>query len=62
VKTESFQELKRQKERRRMAALRKVRRNPASAAALQKESSLVGDVEWRITNLTQVARAIAKWK
>ena len=45
-----------------MTALRKVRRNPASAAALQKESSLVGDVEWRITNLTQVARAIAKWK
>ncbi len=63
VKTLDFDELKRQEERSRMAAVRKARRNPAAAAALQHRASLVGGgAKWRITNLNQVARAIAQWK
>ena len=60
VKTLSFNQLKRQEARNR-AMVRRVRRSPA-AAALQQTVSLVGDgAKWRITNLNQVARAIAKW-
>jgi hypothetical protein len=45
-----------------MTALRKARRNPRTAAVLQRQASLVGaETKWRITNLNQVARAIAKW-
>jgi hypothetical protein len=59
----SFNQMKRQEAQSRMAAIRKARRNPAAAAALQRRASLVGDgSKWRITNLKQVARAIAKWK
>jgi hypothetical protein len=37
-------------------------RSPAAAAAEQKRASLVGNgAKWRITNLNEVARAIAKW-
>ena len=62
VKTVSFNQMKRQEAQSRMAAIRKARRNPAAAAALQRRASLVGDgAKWRITNLDQVARAIAKW-
>jgi len=60
VKTLSFNQMKRQEARNR-AIVRRVRRSPA-AAALQQSVSLVGDgAKWRITNLNQVARAIAKW-
>ena len=62
MKTVSFNQLKRQKAQSRMAASRKARRSPAAAVALQRRASLVGDgAKWRITNLNQVARAIAKW-
>ena len=62
VKTMSFNQMKGQEAQSRMAAVRKARRNPAAAAALQHRASLVGDGEkWRITNLNQVARAIARW-
>ncbi len=45
-----------------MANLGKVRRTPRAKAALQRRVSLVGDgAKWRITNLNEVARAIAKW-
>jgi len=54
--------MKRQEAQSRMAAVRKARRSPAAAAALQHRASLVGDgAKWRITNLNQVARAIARW-
>ena len=57
----SFQQMKRQEAQSRMAAIRKARRSPAAAAAQQKRASLVGDgAKWRITNLNQVARAMAK--
>jgi hypothetical protein len=62
VKTFSFQELKRQEARRRMAAVRRARRSPQAAAEEQRRASLLGNgAKWRITNLNQVARAIAKW-
>jgi hypothetical protein len=58
----SFNQMKRQEAQNRMANLRKARRSPKAAAALQKRASLVGNgAKWRITNLNQVARAIARW-
>ena len=44
-----------------MALIRQVQRSPQAAAAIQRRVSLVGSVKWRITNLNEVARAIAKW-
>lgn len=44
-----------------MAAARKARRSPQAAAAQQRRASLVGNgAKWRITNLNEVARAMAK--
>ena len=57
----SFSQMKKQEAQSRMAAIRRARRNPAAAAAEQKRSSLVGNgAKWRITNLNEVARALAK--
>jgi hypothetical protein len=62
VKTVDFNEVKRQEARSRMAAARKARRSPQTAAALQKRASVVGNgAKWRITNFKQVARAMSKW-
>jgi hypothetical protein len=61
VKTVNFNALKEQESRSRMADLRKARRSPQAAAEIQRRVSLVGGAKWRITNLNQVARAIAKW-
>jgi hypothetical protein len=62
VKKVNFNEVKRKEAQNRMAAIRKARRNPKAAKALQQRASLVGNgAKWRITNLNQVARAIAKW-
>jgi hypothetical protein len=58
----SFNQIKRQEAQSRMAAIRRARRSPAAAATQQRRASLVGDgVKWRITNLNEVARAMAKW-
>jgi hypothetical protein len=58
----SFKKMKRQEAESRMAAVRKARRSPLAAPKLQHRASLVGDgAKWRITNLNQVARAIARW-
>jgi hypothetical protein len=58
----SFNQIKRQEAQSRMAAVRRARRSPAAAAAQQRRASLVGDgAKWRITNLNEVARAMAKW-
>jgi len=62
MKELSFREMKRQKVERRMALIRRARRSSQAAAAIQKRVSLVGDgAKWHITNLNEVARAIAKW-
>jgi len=61
VKKLSFNEVKRQEAQSRMAAVRKARRNPQAAAALQRRASLVGSgAKWRITNLRNVVRALSK--
>jgi hypothetical protein len=58
----SFNEVKKQEARSRMAAIRRARRSPAAAAAEQRRAALVGDgANWRITNFKQVARAMSKW-
>jgi hypothetical protein len=57
----SFSQIKRQEAQSRLVAIRKARRSPAAAAAQQRRASLVGDgAKWRITNLNQVARGMAK--
>ena len=57
-----FNEVKRREARSRMAAIRKARRSPQAAAEQQQRASLLGNgAKWRITNLNQVARAIARW-
>ena len=62
VKTVNFNEVKQQEAQSRMANLRKARRSPKAAAALQKRASLVGNgAKWRITNFKQVARAMSQW-
>ena len=60
----TFREMKKQEAENRMAAIRRARRSPAAAAAEQRRASLVGNgAKWRITNLNEVARAMAKaWK
>jgi len=62
MKAATFNQLKKQEAQSRMAAARKARRSPQAAAAAQQRASLVGDgAKWRIANLNEVARAIAKW-
>ena len=53
--------MKQQEARSRMAAARQARRSPQEAARLQRRASLMGGAKWRITNLDEVARAIARW-
>lgn len=61
VKAVSFNEVKKQEAQSRMAAIRRARRSPQAAAEEQRRASLVGDgAKWRITNLNEVARAMAK--
>jgi len=62
VKAVDFNKVKRLEAQSRMTALRKARRSPKAAAALQQRASLVGKgAKWRITNFKQVARAMSKW-
>ena len=62
VKKISFNEVKKQEARSRMAAIRRARRSPQAAAEQQRRASLVGNgAKWRITNFKQVARAMSKW-
>ncbi len=62
MKTLSFNQMKKQEARSRMAAARKARRSPQAAAAVQRRASLVGGgAKWHITNFEAVARAMAKW-
>jgi len=62
MKAMSLREMKRRKAQRRMALARQAARSPQAAAAIQQRVSLVGGgAKWRITNLNEVARAIANW-
>jgi hypothetical protein len=61
MKKTSVSQVKKQEAENRMAAIRRARRSSAAAAAEQRRASLVGNgAKWRITNLNQVAREIAK--
>jgi hypothetical protein len=62
MKTRSFEMLKEQKAHDRIADLRQARRGPKEAAKIQRRVSLAGNVKWQVMNLSQVARAIAKWR
>jgi len=62
VKTLDFKAMKQQEARSRMAAVRQARRSPQAAARVQRRASLMGGgAKWRITNLDEVAQAIARW-
>ena len=57
----TIRQMKKLEAENRMAAIRRARRSPAAAAAEQRRASLVGNgAKWRITNLNEVARAMAK--
>jgi hypothetical protein len=61
VKKISWRQMKKQEAQSRMAALRRARRSRQAAAREQRRASLVGDgSKWRITNLAEVCRAIAR--
>jgi hypothetical protein len=60
VKANSLRAVKRAEARQRMADLRRARRSPRAALAVQRQSSLFGDAaKWRLTNLAQVLRAMS---
>lgn len=62
VKSLTYREVKAQEGRSRVAAVRQARRSAQAANLLQRRASLVGSgSRWRITNLRQVARAMAEW-
>jgi hypothetical protein len=45
-----------------MRAIRKAKSSPKAAQEIQERFSAVGDgSKWKITNLPQVAEAMAKW-
>jgi hypothetical protein len=57
-----FRHSKRGEAKSRLTALRAARRSLDSAHSLRQRASLVGHgKKWRITNFSQVARAMAKW-
>jgi hypothetical protein len=60
VKVPSYSKIKAQEAKQRRAVVKL--RGTRSAMARQRQVSLVGDgAKWRITNLPQVAAAMAKW-
>jgi hypothetical protein len=62
VKVLLHNEVKTQETRRRLAAVRLARKGARPAVGLQRRASLTGGgAKWRITNLRQVAGAMAKW-
>jgi hypothetical protein len=62
VKTVSYRTVKQQEARRRLASAHQARSSARSAKLVQSRVSMVGSgSKWRITNLRQVARAMAAW-
>ena len=60
MKVPLYNEIKNQEAKRRRVVI--AQRGSRSAMARQREVSLVGDgAKWRITNLAQVVKAMAKW-
>jgi hypothetical protein len=61
VKAESFEAIKREEARQRMAALRRARKSRRAALAEQRKAGLFDGSVGRITNLRQVIQAMAKY-
>ena len=62
MKVLRYSEIKANEAKRRLTTVRQARKGLRSATALQRRVSLVGGgAKWRITNLRQVAGAMAKW-
>lgn len=62
VKTVSHRTVKQQEARQRVAAIKQARTSSRAAGKVQLRVSLVRvGAKWRITNLRQVARAMAAW-
>ena len=62
MKVLCYSEVKAKEAKRRLTTVRQVRKGLRSAGAMQRRVSLVGGgAKWRITNLRQVAGAMAKW-
>jgi hypothetical protein len=61
VKNSRHNEIKLHEANRRQTVARQARKSPRTAAGLQRRVSLAGGTQWRITNLRQVAGAMAKW-
>ena len=60
VKNPLYSEIKEQEAKHRRVVMKQ--RGSRSAISLQRDLSLVGDgAKWQITNLRQVALAMAKW-
>ena len=61
MKAESFEAIKREEARRRMAALHRARKSRRAALAEQRKAGLFDGSVGRITNLRQVLQAMAKY-
>lgn len=62
VKVLTYKELKLKEAQSRMRAIRKAKSSRKAAREIQQRFSAVGDgSKWKITNLPQVAEAMAKW-
>ena len=61
MKAESFEAIKREEARQRMAALRRARKSRRAALAEQRKAGLFDGSVGRITNLRQVIQATAKY-
>lgn len=60
MKIPLYSEIKKQEAKHRRVVMKQ--RGSRSAMSLQRDMSLVGDgAKWQITNLSQVATAMAKW-
>jgi len=59
----SFEAIKQQEAKSRLAALKRSQRSRIVASVEQERASLVGDAsKWRITNLKNAVRAMASWR
>jgi hypothetical protein len=57
----TFSQIKEQEANQRMQVIRQARKSKRSARALQRRVSLIGEGNWRITNLAEVAGTVTKW-
>ena len=61
MSAKNFTQLKQAEARARMTSVRLARKNPRKASALEQRHALADGSKGRITNLSQVMRAMARW-